>query len=341
MTTGRKADHLRINLEEDVQFPRLRTGFESVHLVHQALPELDLDQVDTSTSLFGRELAAPILISSMTGGTEDAGRINRNLALAAEETGIALGLGSLRAAIEDSSLAPTFKVREVAPNILLFANLGAIQLNYGYGVRECQLAVDMCQADALILHLNPLQEAVQPEGDRNWSGLLNRIEDVCRELSVPVIAKEVGWGLSHRAITDLVSAGVAALDVAGSGGTSWSEVEYHRAPTEFHSRVAAAFVDWGIPTLHSLIAAQRAAPQIPVFASGGLRTGIDVAKAIALGASLAGLASPFLQPASISAQAAIEKSHELAAVLQIAMFAAGAGTLSDLRNAELILPGQS
>ena len=194
MIQGRKNDHIRINLEENVQFPRLGTGLQELYFVHQALPELDLDQVDSTTTLFGRTLQAPLLISSMTGGTPEAQAINRNLATAAQAAGIAMGLGSQRAALEDESLIPTFQVRQFAPDILLFANLGAIQLNYGYGIEECQKAVDMIQADALILHLNPLQEAVQPEGDRNWAGLLGKIEQVCRQLPVPVIAKEVGLG---------------------------------------------------------------------------------------------------------------------------------------------------
>ncbi len=339
MIEDRKSDHIHINLNNDVQFRRLRTGLEEVRFIHQALPELDLDQVSTTTAFLGRFLKAPILISSMTGGTAEARMINRNLAAAAQETGIALGLGSQRAAIEDPSLAATYQVRDVAPDIALLANLGAIQLNYRYGVEQCQRAVDMVGADALILHLNPLQEAVQPEGDRNWQNLLPKIEAVCRHLPVPVIAKEVGWGLSAQAARDLVDAGVASLDVAGAGGTSWTEVEHHRAPTPQQARVAAAFADWGLTTLESLLLVRQTVPQVPAIASGGLRNGIDVAKVIALGASLAGIASPFLKAAVDSAQAATELAVELIQVLQIAMFAAGAADISQLQETRLMMPG--
>jgi len=335
----RKSEHIHINLNNNVQFRRLRTGLDEVRFVHQALPELDLDQVSTATKFLGKTLKAPILISSMTGGTADAQAINRNLAAAAQETGIALGLGSQRAGIEDPSLAATYQVRDVAPDIPLFANLGAIQLNYRYGVEQCQRAVDMVQADALILHLNPLQEAVQPEGDRNWQNLLPKIEAVCRRLSVPVIAKEVGWGLSAQAARDLADAGVASLDVAGAGGTSWSEVEQYRAPTPHHARIAAAFADWGLTTLESLLLVRQTVPHLPAIASGGLRTGIDIAKVVALGASLAGVASPFLKAAVHSAQGVTELAVELIQVLRIAMFAAGAADISQLQETRLIMPG--
>jgi isopentenyl-diphosphate delta-isomerase len=274
----------------------------------------------------------------MTGGTAEARTINRNLALAAQAAGVAMGIGSQRAAIENPSLAETFQVRPYAPDILLFANLGAIQLNYGYGVSECQRAVEMIEADGLILHLNPLQEAVQPEGDRNWRGLTVKIEGICRELPVPVVVKEVGWGLSPEVVRQLASAGVAALDVAGAGGTSWSEVEYHRAPTGTHARVAAAFADWGLTTLESLVVARREAPEIPIIASGGIRDGIDVAKVIALGARLAGIAGPFLKAAVQSSEVVEAKIAEMVTVLRIAMFATGAANLAELSETPIIQP---
>lgn len=335
-TERRKADHIRINLEEDVQFPRLTTGLERYRFVHQALPELNLDEIDLSTTLLGKRLRAPLLISSMTGGTEAARNINRNLAQAAQAAGIAMGLGSQRAAIEDPTLASTYQIRDLAPDILLFANLGAVQLNYGYGVDQCRRAVELIGADALILHLNALQEAVQPEGDGNWKGLLQRIEAVCRALPVPVVAKEVGWGLSERVARQLAEAGVSALDVAGAGGTSWSEVEARRAPTELHRRVAAAFADWGLPTAETLLMARRGAPHLPIIASGGLRDGIDVAKCIALGASAAGMAGPFLKAAAVSTEAVSEAITELTRVLRIAMFCAGAGSIPELQATPLL-----
>ncbi len=336
VTESRKADHIRINLEENVQFPRLTTGLERYRFMHQAVPELNLAEVNTSVTVFGKKLSAPLLISSMTGGVEEALRINLNLAEAAQEARIAMGVGSQRAAIENPALAPTYQMRTVAPDILLFANLGAVQLNYGYGVDQCRRAVDMIEADALILHLNALQEAVQPEGDGNFAGLLKKIEAVCRALPVPVIAKEVGWGLSERAARGLAEAGVAALDVAGAGGTSWSEVEYHRAPTAFHARVARSFADWGIPTAESILLCRKGAPGLPIFASGGLRDGIDVAKCIALGARLGGLAGPFLKAAAVSAEQARETIREITTQLRVAMFAAGAGDISALQETPLI-----
>jgi isopentenyl-diphosphate Delta-isomerase len=332
----RKADHIRINLEEDVQFPRLTTGLEHYRFAHQAVPELNLEEIDSTQMLMGRRLNVPLLISSMTGGTEEARKINMTLAEAAQQHGMAMGLGSQRAAIENPELAPTFQVRAVAPDILLFANLGAVQLNYTYGIDQCRRAVDMVEADALILHFNVLQEAVQPEGDTRWAGLLNKVEQVCRAIEIPVIAKEVGWGFSEQAAGQLVTAGVSAIDVAGSGGTSWSEVEYHRAPTAFHAQVARSFADWGIPTAESLLMVRRAAPELTLFASGGLRDGIDVAKCIALGASLGGLAGPFLRAAAQSANALDEAVRILTAQIRIAMLCTSARTLQELRNVPLL-----
>ena len=336
-TESRKVDHIRINLEQDVQFPRLTTGLERYRFLHQALPELNLSEIDTSAEIFGKRLLSPVLISSMTGGTALAREINRNLAQASQRRQVAMGLGSQRAAIEDETLVDSYAIRDVAPDILLFANLGAVQLNYGYGLDQCRRAVDMVGADALILHFNVLQEAVQAEGDIDFSGLLDKVAEVCAKLSVPVIAKEVGWGFSQATVRQLVQAGVAAVDVAGAGGTSWSEVEFHRAPTAFHARVARSFADWGIPTADAIQYARAAAPSLPVFASGGLRDGIDIAKCIALGADLAGLASPFLRAASESSEAVETLILELNAQLRIAMLCTASPDLGSLRRAELHL----
>jgi isopentenyl-diphosphate delta-isomerase len=335
-TERRKVDHIRINLEENVQFPHLTTGLEHYRFMHQALPELDINEIDTSVVLFGKRLKTPILISSMTGGTDMARQINRNLAEAAQQHGIAMGLGSQRAAIEHPELVHTYAVRDVAPDILLFANVGVVQLNYGYGVEQMRRAVDMVGADALILHFNPLQEAVQPEGDGNWKDLLPKIKTVCQQVGVPVIAKEVGWGFSEQAARQLAEAGVSAIDVAGSGGTSWSEVEYHRAPTAFHARVAACFADWGIPTADSIQYVRKAAPHLPIIASGGLRDGIDIAKCIALGASVGGLAGPMLKAAAQSSEAVSELIRELDRQVRVAMFAAAAPDIRALQRTELI-----
>jgi isopentenyl-diphosphate delta-isomerase len=333
--SGRKSDHIRINLDENVQ-SGLTNGLERFRFIHRALPELDLDDIDVSQDLFGKTLQAPLLISSMTGGTGEAQKINMVLGEAAQTTGIAMGVGSQRAAIEYPELAETFQIRRVAPDILLFANLGAIQLNYGLGVEECQRAVDMIEADALILHLNALQEAVQPEGDTNFRGLVKKIEEICKSLSVPVIAKEVGWGFSEQDARRLAEAGVAAIDVAGAGGTSWSQVEMHRAKTESQKRLAAAFVDWGIPTAQAIQFVRRSAPQVKVFASGGLRSGVEIAKCIALGACLGGMASPYLKAANISLDATIQTIQEIQREIQVAMFAVGAGDINQLQGIRLI-----
>jgi len=328
-TGSRKSDHIRINLEEDVR-SGLTTGLERFRFIHQALPEIDLEAVDLSTRVFGRQLQTPLLISSMTGGTKEAGDINRRLAAAAQEMGVAMGLGSQRAALEHPETASTFQVRQGAPDILLFANLGAIQLNYGYGVSECQRAVEMAEADALYLHLNALQEAVQPEGDTNFAGLLKKIEAVCRALPVPVVAKEVGWGISGQTARQLVDAGISAIDVAGAGGTSWTQVEMHRAQSPSQARLAAAFLDWGIPTAESILEVKQTAPQIPIFASGGLRSGVDIAKCLALGATLGGMAGPFLKAAFISIEETITTIREIRREIQVCMFAAGAANLEAL-----------
>lgn len=332
----RKADHIRINLEEDVNFKQLTSGFEKYFFMHTALPEIDLNKVDTRAELFGKPLKTPLLISSMTGGTGEARLINRTLAEAAQEAGLAMGLGSMRAAIEDPDLEDTYHVRDVAPDIPLFANLGAVQFNYGYGLEECRRAVDMCSADALILHFNALQEAVQPEGDGDFSDLLPKIEQICRALPVPVIAKEVGWGFSEQTARQLVDAGVSAIDVAGAGGTSWSQVEMYRAPTARLARVAGAFVDWGIPTAVSIQYCRRAAPDLPIFASGGIRNGIDVAKSIALGATVVGLAGEFLRAAdSAGVQGVIELAETVTDELRVAMFCSGAIDIAALTNTPL------
>ncbi len=334
-TPQRKNDHLRINLEEDVR-SRASNGLERYRLVHEALPEITLSDVDFSLTLLGKNLRAPLLISSMTGGTKEAAVINRRLAEAAEARGIAMGVGSQRAAIENPSLAETFSItRRAAPHALLFANLGAVQLNKGYGIEECRRAVEMLEADALILHLNPLQEALQPEGDTDFRQLAEKIGRICQDIEVPIIVKEVGWGISERTARLLADAGVFAIDVAGTGGTSWSQVEMHRAADEASREIAAAFADWGISTAESLLNVRRAAPQMIIFASGGLRSGVDIAKALALGATLGGMAGEFLHAANRSTEAVIERIRVIEKELQIAMFATGAKTLERLDGSRL------
>jgi len=336
MHTQRKSDHIRINLQEDVDFKHVSTGFERYRFVHCALPDLNLEDVDTSTTLLGKRLAAPLLISSMTGGIPEASAINQRLAEAAQAAGVGMGLGSQRAAIEDPTLADTYRVRHVAPDILLLANLGAVQLNYGYGPGECRRAVEMVEADALILHLNPLQEVLQPEGGTHFARLCPKIEAICRALEVPVVVKEVGWGLSEQVARQLAEVGVAALDVAGAGGSSWSQVEMYRAQTDHQRQVAAAFADWGIPTAESLLMAHRGAPGLSIVASGGMRDGIQIAKALALGAAACGVAGPFLRAASASTAAVAELIAVFVAQLRIAMFATSAADIQALQHTSIV-----
>ena len=323
-------------MDEDVR-SMTTTGLERYRLVHRALPEMALEEVNTSTSFLGHRLGAPLLISAMTGGAALSQEVNRRLASAAQELGLAMCLGSQRAAIEDSALLATYQVRQVAPDILLFANLGAVQLNYGYGVGECLRAVESVEADALVLHLNPLQEALQPEGNTNFAGLLGKIAQVCQALPVPVIVKEVGWGISATVAERLYQAGVGALDLAGAGGTSWSEVERYRSATPAEAEVAEAFADWGIPTADALVAVRQACPKLPLIASGGIADGVEVAKCLALGANLAGIAQPLLRPAMDSSEAVGGQLRVFLRQLRVAMFCTGARTVADLDSSRLVL----
>jgi isopentenyl-diphosphate delta-isomerase len=337
-TSSRKLDHVRIVLGEDVAAKGVYTGFASYRMPHDAVPELNLAEIDTSTTFLGKPMRAPLLISSMTGGAADVARINLALAEAAQALGLAMGVGSQRSAIHDARLAYTYQVRQIAPHIPLLANLGAVQLNYGYGVDECRRAVEMIEADALILHLNVLQEAVQPEGNTNFKGLLKRIEQVCRDVGVPVIAKEVGNGIGASAARRLAEAGVWGIDVAGAGGTSWSEVERFRQSDANGARVAGAFASWGIPTTEAIREVRAALPEVTLIGSGGIRSGVDIAKAIALGADLGATAKPALGPATegTGAPRVIAELQAYIDELRIAMFCSGCGDVKALRELQLI-----
>jgi isopentenyl-diphosphate Delta-isomerase len=325
----RKAEHIELALEGRMQLAG--SAFDHYAFGHEALPEIDFADIDLTVDFLGRRLAAPLLISCMTGGTAAAGRINRNLAEAAERTGIAVGVGSQRKALEDPGQVPTFTVRDVAPTIPLLANLGAVQLNYGLGVDDCRRAVDMIGADALVLHLNPLQEAIQPEGQRNFAGLLDKMGHVAAHLSVPVVAKEVGCGISSRTTRALVERGIKIVDVAGVGGTSWARIEAQRAGDP---EIGEIFAGWGIPTPESIVQASGV-PGVTVIASGGLRNGLDLAKALALGADLAGMAYPFLEAATVSADRVVAKIERIVQELRISLFCLGVKTVSELRQVEL------
>jgi isopentenyl-diphosphate delta-isomerase len=331
-TEQRKSRHLDVCLDEDVA-SRLDAGWDAVRLRHEALPEMALADVDVSTAFLGLPLRAPLLISSMTGGTSRAAEINRRLARGAEATGIALGLGSGRAMLEDESLRATFDVRPVAPTVVLFANLGAVQLNYGVRTDDARRLVDALGANGLYLHLNPLQEALQAGGDTNFRGLEPKIAALCEALDVPVIAKSVGSGIAPSTAARLLQCGVAAIDIAGAGGTSWARVEGKRSGDAARERIAEAFGDWGYATPRGTAALRAALPETPLVASGGIRDGVQIAKALALGADLAGLALPFLRAADESDAAVAALIDELVTALRIALFATGSRRITDLRDA--------
>ena len=335
---NRKSEHLRVCIEEDVEFQQLTSGLEKYRFTHCCLPELDRSDIELGTTFLGKSLKAPILISSMTGGTELAHLVNTRLAMVAQRYGLAMGVGSQRIALEQPELAPTFAVRSLAPDILLLANLGAVQLNYGCGLEDCLKLVELLEADALILHLNPLQEWVQSGGDSNFKGLLAKIEQICAQLPVPVIAKEVGNGISAMMAQRLIEAGVAAIDVAGAGGTSWAKVESQRAKDPKQRHLGQVFADWGLPTAECITAIRTLNSTIPLIASGGLKNGLDLAKSIALGADLGGLARPFLV-AAIESEAAVDELVKfLIAELEIVLFCTGNPNLSALKNSGALKP---
>ncbi len=339
--SGRKADHIRIAVEEDVGFASLTNGLDRYRFVHQALPEIDLDAVDTGITLLGRQLAAPILISCMTGGVAKGGLINRILAAAAQHSGVAIGVGSQRAALDDPSLEETFQIRELAPDVPLLANLGAAQLAGPDGIDRCRAVVRMIRADALVIHVNPLQEALQPEGTTRFAGLIDRIGEAAAAIDVPIIIKEVGWGIAENIATRLAEVGVAGIDVAGTGGTNWGEVERRRMNDPVMVRVAAEFREWGIPTADAVLGCRRGFPDGLVIASGGLRTGLDAAKCLALGADAVGFAAPLLKAAVVSRRAVDERLRGIIEGLRIAMFCIGAATVTDLAGTPHLVPTTS
>ena len=326
----RKAEHIQLALDSANQVRR--SFFDDYAFRHNALPELDIDDIDLSVEFLGKRLDAPILVSCMTGGTDEAAEINRNLARAAESCGIALGVGSQRKAIEDPLQASSFQVRDLAPSVPLLANLGAVQLNYGYDIAECRAAVEMIDADALAFHLNVLQEAIQPEGQANFAGLLPKLGAIAGQLDVPVIAKEIGCGISGKTARALAEHGIRIIDTAGLGGTSWARIEARRAGDR---AIGEVFADWGIPSPEAIREVAEV-PGIFVIGSGGLRSGVDAAKAIALGARVVGMAYPFLEPATVSAEAVVERVGRIVDELKIAMLCVGTRTIDELMQVDLV-----
>jgi isopentenyl-diphosphate delta-isomerase len=340
----RKADHIEICLEEDVQTRKATTGFEDITLVHNALPEIERKKVDLSTTVFGYKFSAPIFVGAMTGGTAKAQKINAAIAEAVETLNLGMGVGSQRAAIDNPELEHSFRVaREKASKAFIFANLGGAQLVNRYDIKEARRAVEMVEANALAIHLNALQEAVQPEGETDYSGLINRISKVAQALEVPVIVKETGAGVAAEEAKMLEEAGVAGIDVAGVGGTSWAAVEYYRAKRhqdKFNQRLGETFWDWGIPTAVSLVETIQSV-SIPVIASGGIRNGIEITKALALGAGLVSVSYPILQPATKGPEEVKKVLQSLIEELRTAMFLVGADSVKKLKEIPMVLTGKT
>ncbi len=330
LTQLRKDAHLDLCLGEDVE-STVDAGFGRVRLPHRSLPDLDGDAVRTDATLLGKRLRLPLIITGMTGGTRRGGEVNLALAAVAQRTGVALGLGSQRSMLEEPSLAETFQVRDVAPDIFLLANIGAVQLNYGVTPEGCARVVEEVGADALCLHLNAVQEMIQPEGNRNFTKLAHSVRRVVDEVSVPVILKETGTGLSADVAELAIEIGCAGIDVSGVGGTSWPRVEALRHSDPRRRAVGEAFRDWGIPTVDAIRACRAAAPGTLLIASGGVRTGQDMARSIAIGADLCGMALPLLRAVARSENAAVEFIGQLEEELRVALTCSGAATLAQLR----------
>jgi isopentenyl-diphosphate delta-isomerase len=343
-TEKRKAEHIKICLNEKAQARKATAGFEDVQFIHRALPEVDKAKIDLSTTVFGHKFSAPLIVGAMTGGTAEATRINAAIAEAVERLQLGMGVGSQRAAIEDSKLEKTFAIaRKKAPTAFLIANIGGVQLVHGYGVKKVKKAVEMIGADAVAVHLNALQEAVQPEGQTNFKGVLAKIGEVAGELDKPVIVKETGSGIAAEDAKKLETAGVKAIDIGGTGGTSFAAVEYYRTTGQENSVqhfLGDVFWDWGIPTVVSLAETTQTV-KIPVIASGGVRTGMDVAKALALNACLASVSQPALQAAVKGAKDTENMLSLLIEELRDVMFLVGAEKVKDLAKTPIVVTGKT
>lgn len=343
-TRKRKSDHIRISLDKNVQAKNATTGLEDIHFVHKALPEVDKGKINMSTTVFNHRFSAPLIVGAITGGAPEASEINATIAEAVEKLGLGMGVGSQRAAMEDRKLEPTFAItRKKAPNAFLIANLGGVQLVNGYGLKEVKRAIRMIEADAIAMHLNSLQEAVQPEGQTNFRGVLEEIGDVAQGLDKPVIAKETGAGIAAEEAAKLENMGVKGIDISGVGGTSWAAVEYYRTRNgedDLQQRLGEVFWDWGIPTASSIVEVSQYV-NIPVIASGGIRNGIDIAKSLALGASLTSLSQPVLQTATKGVGETIDALSLLIQELRNVMFLVGAESIQDLRRTPLVVTGRT
>lgn len=330
----RKNEHLMICTQKDVQFKKKTTGLEKYYFIHQSLPEIDFQDIDLTCHILGKKLSTPFLISPMTGGTKLGMEINKNLARAAQTLNIAMGVGSQRAAIENPSLEQTYQVRDVAPDILLFGNLGAVQLNSGFGLLECTRAVKMIDADALFLHLNPLHECLQEAGDGNFEDLIPKIDEICRSSTFPVLLRETGSGISSAVVSKIKNIPIDGIDVSGAGGTSWAKIESYRENSNINHAFIETFCEWGIPTAESLKIVREEMDNTLIIASGGIRNGVDMAKALALGADMVGVALPLLKPSAQSHTAVIEIIEKLLKELKITMLCIGAKNLTELRKSD-------
>jgi|SRR5690625_1678465 len=328
----RKTEHIKLCLTDQVEGVNKTTGLEGISFIHNALPEIDFHKINLQTRFLNKQLQAPFLVSSMTGGSKLATVINVNLAKAAEQKGWAIGLGSTRALLESKAYEESFLIRSHAKSVPLIANLGAVQFNYGYGVEECQRIVDLTEADTLVLHLNSLQEVVQDGGDLNFENLLPKIEEVCSKLSVPVGVKEVGFGIDGTVAEQLHNVGVTYIDVAGAGGTSWSQVEKLRTEDPLRKLAAEAFNSWGIPTKDCIVSVKSKLPTVPIVASGGMKTGLDAAKAITIGANIVGFARTLLQAATESVESVLKVMDQIEFELKMTMFGIGADSIQALQN---------
>ena len=343
-TRKRKADHIRISLDQGVQAREATTGFEDIYFIHRALPEINKQEIDLSTTVLGHKFSAPLIVGAITGGTLEATKINATIAEAVEELGLGMGVGSQRAAIEDKKLEKTFTItRKKAPSAFLIANIGGVQLVNGYSIKEVKKAIKMIDADAIAIHLNPLQEAAQPEGQTNFKGILEKIDELTKELDKPIIAKETGAGIAAEEAKKLEAAGAKAIDVSGVGGTSFAAVEYYRAKGQknsFQRMLGDVFWDWGIPTAISVAEVSQTV-NIPVIASGGIRNGVDVAKALALGASLTSISQPALQTAVKGVKETENMLSILMEELRNVMFLVGAESVQHLRKTPIIVTGRT
>lgn len=343
-TRKRKADHIRIAVKRNIQAKETETGFKEVHLIHKALPEIDKQKIDLSTTIFNHRFATPLIVNALTGGTWEATKINATIAEAVEELHLGMGVGSQRASIEDRRLEETFAIaRKKAPTSFLVANIGGAQLTHGYGPKELKKAIEMIEADALAIHLNPLQETIQPEGQTNFKGILEKIDEVTKELDKPVIVKETGAGIAAEEARELEASGVSGIDVSGAGGTSFAAVEYYRTigqEDRSQKRLGWVFWDWGIPTATSIAEVSQTV-KIPVIASGGIRNGVDIAKALALGASLAGLSQPILKASTKGVKETKSLLLLLIEELKNSMFLVGAHSIQALNKIPIVITGRT